>query len=90
MKDVCKYFYCYFGALIVQLQQIQSVFKNYGVALNCFEKLKQISTVLCFDQIEDVHSYCKLKGWKLSPLESKLIMTLRVDFNKQQIRALQI
>ncbi|BFU25146.1 hypothetical protein, conserved [Entamoeba histolytica] len=81
-----------FGAceFMKDLQQIQSLFKSYGVPLQCFEKLKQTSTVLCLDQIEDITKYCSVKGWKLSSLEIKLIMTLRVDFSKQKIRSLQL
>ena len=70
-------------------QQIQSFFKNFNVPMNCFEKLKQIITILCFDQIDDVQYYISLKGWKLTPSETKLILTFRVDFDKQKIRTLK-
>ena len=78
--EVClkKKRFTQFGAceFMKDFHQIQTFFKGYSVPINCFEKIKQINTVLCLDQIDDVIHYVSLKGWKLSIPETKLILTI--------------
>ncbi|ELP84583.1 hypothetical protein EIN_171580, partial [Entamoeba invadens IP1] len=75
---------------VVIIIQIQNVFKRYGIPLLTFEKLKEIGTVLSFDKIDEIYEYKNIKGWKLLPLETQLIMTLRIDFDKKEIRKLKL
>ena len=52
------------------------------------DRLTQIATVLNAEAVDDVQQFRTRKGWRLLPAETTPVMSLRTDFDKRRILAL--
>ena len=78
------------AAADAQLQRVQTALGRVGVPLRAFDRLKQIGMVLNVEAVDDVQQFRTRKGWKLLPAETKLVLSLRADFDKRRILALNL
>ena len=61
-----------------------------GVPLRASDHLKQTGVVINVEAVDDVQQFRTRKGWKLLPGESTLVLSLRADFDRRRILALNL